>query len=294
MTAEKSHDDASQSAHDRLIEIATCDNPTTRAFLVDAFLRDTEPMTKGIAAGLCRYFKADRNTWLDEFCQIVRITSQALVEELASDAEKAAEVESYKALLTFRARSAGTKFVDSSAGFNQASGMAGAKRRVKELERTRIAMIQQGLEPTDEEIVEETNRRMMATRRDAARQGMICTIDDLRISEFGSNANIEDHAHPVSVDSVETDGELHSTERVKLIFMCIAACDEENEQLGQIARMWFAPALDENYSDHPTAAMIAEKLGIEPVTARTKVAKVKAIARHVARERFGIRTGEDQ
>lgn len=267
-------------------------DPATREFVVGEFLRRTEKLNKAIASGLCRDYRADRNTWLDDFWQLVRIAAATLVEEVIDSPDRADEIRDYPALLKFRSRSAATRFVDSSAGFNATSGQAGLKRRRRELERTRAHLYSQGFDPTDEQIVEVTNERMLKARSDAARQGMICTVDDLRVSEVAEN--IEDHAHPVSADTVESESELHAVERERLIAACIEAATGESEQLGQIARLWFMPATDaevDTYDGHPTAASIAVIVGIEASTARAKVARVRQIAQHVARERFGFRAG---
>lgn len=275
-------------------EIAATSDRTAREWLIDDFLRQTESLNKSIAAALCRDFKADRNTWLDEFWQLVRIASQALLEEVIAFPARADEIQHYPSLLRFRARSAVTKFVDSSAGFNQASGQSNMKRRRKELERTRAALYSRGCDPTDADIVEETNKRMLSIRSDAVRQGMICTIEDLHIA--ATSENIEDHAHPVSVDTVESESELHSVERQTLITACIEACAAESAQLGEIATKWFMPATNgqvDTYDGHPTAASIALEIGIEASTARAKVARVRQIAQRVAREGFGLRSGRD-
>jgi hypothetical protein len=271
-----------------LYEIGQCTSLTEQHVLINDFIALTEPMNKGIAAAMCRDFKADRNTWLDDFTSIVRESAMHLLREVAGNPDKADEIGSYRGLLHFRAKSATNKFVDSSAGFNQASGMKNLKRRRAELERTRQHFLMQGIDPTDDMLVDETNKRMLATRADAARQGMICNKDDLHFAE--TTENIEDHSHPVSNDSVESESELHATERHRFVIACIAACDDENPQLGQIARLWFAPALDDTYDSHPTAAYISTQVGIEASTARAKVARVRQIAQHVARERFGFRS----
>lgn len=273
---------------DLISDIAACSNEVEREQMIDDFLRATESITKSIGAALCRDFKADRNTWLDDFCQCVRIAAHKLITEVTSSPEKFEEMESYRALLRFRSRSAVTAFVDSSAGFNQASGQAGLKRRRRELERTRATLYAELCrEPSDEEIVDVTNVRMRATRVDAARQGMICKTEDLHIADTAED--IDNHVDLASRDTVETDSDLHATERKRLVLMCIAACDAESPQLGQIARLLLAPALGDGYDDLPTAAAIAKLVGIEASTARAKVSRVKQVSQRVARDQFGIR-----
>lgn len=282
-----SHLEAPLDHLELLAAIVACPDAAERDALVQDFLVMTEPLTKSVGAQVCRAFKADMNTWLDEFIQITRMAALAIVREAIDRPDFVEEIQSYKAILTFRARSGGKKFIDSSGGFNQASGMAGYKRRRDELERTRAAFFAEGVDPTDQEIVDRTNERMLRSRSDAARQGMICSIEDLHVAD--STESIEDHAHPMSADVVESDSDLHRIERVRLIALCIIECQRESEQLGDIAKIWFAPALEADYDAHPTAAFIATQVGIEASTARAKVARVKQVAQRVAREQFDIR-----
>lgn len=278
------------STRDRIAAIVDEPSEHVRAVMVEDFLAHTERLNRSIAATLCRDYKADRNTWFDDFCQLVRIAAHALVEECIAHPERLDEVRDYQSLLGFRARSAATKFVDSSAGFNTASGQAGLKRRRRELERTRASLYMRGYEPTDQEIVDATNERMLAQRADAARQGMICSIEDLHMSQ--ASENIEDHRPPTSKDVVENDAELHASEREALVAECIAACREESVSLGRVAELWFRPATGADaalYDGPPTAASIAKVVGIEASTARAKVARVRQVSQRVARDRFGMR-----
>lgn len=261
---------------------------TAREGLVNEFIVVTEPLTRRIASTLCREFKADRDTWFDDFCQVVRIAAHELLAEIVERPGRLQEIGSWSGLLTFRAKSAATAFVDSSAGFNPASGMVAVKRRVREMERTRAALLAElEREPTDLEVVERTNSRLAQMRSDYKRQGMECKLEDLHLVRPAED--IEDHRDRAGHDTVETDSDLHWTERAELIRLCIQACTAESAQLGQIARIWFAPALASEYDAHPNATRIAEVVGIEPSTARARVARLRQIAQRVAQERYGIR-----
>ncbi|WP_435770618.1 hypothetical protein [Nocardioides sp. SYSU DS0651] len=273
---------------DLLAAIVSERDAGARDLLVNDFIAATEPITRGVAAGLCREFRADRTTWHDDFCQIVRIAAHTLVTELVEHPHRLAEVGSWRGLLTFRARSAATAFVDSSAGFNPASGMVAVKRRVREMEKTRALLLAElEREPTDHEVVERTNRRLAAIRSDYKRQGMECRLEDLQLAAPAED--ITDHHDRLVHDALESDSDLHATERAQLIRLCIEACTAESAQLGQIARIWFAPALGTEYDAHPNATQIAAVVGVEPSTARARVARLRQIARTVAQDRYGIR-----
>lgn len=265
---------------------------TLREHLINDFLAKTDKMNKSIAVRLCRDFGADRNTWLDEFWQFVRIAADALLREFVASPAKLDEVVTWYGLLQYRSNSAATAFIDSSAGFNQASGMVGVKRRLREMEKTRAQLFNElNREPTDAEIVKTTNERLKRTRADYKRQGMECTLEDLRALQPAEN--LDDLHNHVAKETVESDSDLHAVERKRLIMLSIAECDKVNPQLGIIARMWFAPALDDDYDEHPTAAEIAKEVGIQSSTARAKVSMVRKIAREVALRAFDIRRGDD-
>lgn len=272
-----------------LAAIAAAHGTDAAEALIDEFLSLTEPLNKSIAVALCRDFKVDRNTWLDDFCQFVRIAAMHLVREIAENPKRMEEIASWRALLTFRARSATTAFLDSTSGFNQVSGMVGVKRRVREMEKTRAAMYAElQREPTDHEVVEETNRRLAETRSDYKRQGMECKVEDLHVAQPSVAIENSQGVADMKVH-VDDDSDLHSTERDDLIDGCIAACTIEDPRLGEIAKLWFAPARTGGDGEHPTAAHIARTLGIEPSTARAKVTRVRSIAQRIAREQYGIR-----
>jgi hypothetical protein len=272
---------------DRLAAIVAETDDAVRDELVNDFLVTTEPLTRAVSRTLCREFNADRDTWLDEFCQLVRLAAHDLLTEVIEHPARLEEIGSWRGLVAFRAKSAATAFVDSSAGFNPASGMVAVKRRVREMEKTRALLLAElEREPTDVEVVERTNQRMAQTRTDYKRQGMECKLEDLRLVEPA--ADIADHRDRAARETVETDSDLHSTERLDLIRLCIQACTAESAQLGQVARLWFAPALAREYDAHPDAAQIAAVVGIQPSTARARVARLRQVAQAVARDHYGI------
>lgn len=283
---------AAAQALSLLKQIGDATDATDQEALTDEFLAACEPIVRFVAFDLCGQFKADRNTWADDFISIVWLEAYNLAKECAGKPAKADEIGSIKAILGYRGRSKVTTFIDSSAGFNQASGLAGWKRRRKELERTRAVLwTEYNREATDAELVEETNRRLRETRADIARQGMECKVEDLYISD--TCENVDDHHNAAIVPGVESDSDLHRVERARLVMLCIAECDKEGELLGKVARLWFADADSDDYDAPPTAASIARDLGIEPSTARAKVGRVRVVSQQVARERFRIRADDD-
>lgn len=86
---------------------------------------------------------------------------------------------------------------------------------------------------------------------------------------------------------------LGEAERRRLIETCVATCEKESPQLGEIARLWFAPALDDDYDGlppaekiarHASASQVAERIGVEASTVRARIVRIKEIARRVARD----------
>lgn len=78
--------------------------------------------------------------------------------------------------------------------------------------------------------------------------------------------------------------DLYETERQRLADAAIDACWAESDVTGQVAAAWFGPVFRGDGADVPTAEVIAALVGLDVVTARREMTRMRAIARQVARE----------
>lgn len=263
-------------------------DPAVQAELVNAFLTRMEPVSRQIAYRLCQKFALHTDTWLPDISQCVRLVAHGIITEYAEG--KLASIETWRGLLALRAQNAVVKFLDSTQGMSQLSGLTSTKRKLRKLERVRSDMrAQLGGEPTDQEVVEETNRQLKASRTDPSKIGTV-RIEDLAADRPAESLGEQhDRSSPVAV---ETDADLHPVERRQLITMAIERCDRQGEILGKVARAWLGVAYYDHYDQHPTAAAVARQVGIAPVTARHRIAEVKAVVQELLADHYGIARDE--
>lgn len=260
-------------------------SPDTRDHLIDEFLRTREATFRRQGAKLCVQFRADRNTWFDDFTSLTRVAAYRIIEECQARPEFVEEVRSFTALLEFRSRSSVRKFIDSSAGFSYASGLSAHKQRKVELEKTREELRRLwAREPSDIEIVEETNRRVMQRRKDAKHQALISTVQDLHVSS--RTERVEDQLALAAPEADESA--ISAVERRDLARLTIAECETISATLGQVAAVWMGSWLGDGEQEPPTAVAVAQTVGFSPSSARRAIAEVRGVAARILSERYGV------
>lgn len=153
-----------------------------------------------------------------------------------------------------------------------------------------------GCQPTDEQLVSFHNDRMRATRKDAARQAVLITRDDLRAARAVplKDASIEIDAR-LPASSPADSGPLNWTDRIRAVISRCERLDQERERLrtrrlkrepvrsADVARVYFA---HHAIGEFPTRREIIERLGvIEPAARRDLSARLQEVL-DVARDLF--------
>lgn len=280
-----------------LVDLSNAPAGPAQQHLIEQILRVTDPLHRSIAAELCRFFRLDRNTWADEFSQTVRTTAWRLLREIAGSPANLAKIKSYRAILTYRSHHAATEFVDSTEGLSQSRGEKTQRRRLAEAARTREEFIRRGIpDPSTDQIIEATNRRLLARNPNAANQGMLLTRADFTAG-IDPAAAIDDADRPVAGPEQRAEGSLFPGERERLVAACITACRAEDARqrrtpkyvaLETVAYIWFGGAgarSAEEWDGPPSTEAISSRLGVAPSVVRQKVAQVRSISQAVA-ERF--------
>lgn len=256
--------------------------------LLNDYFTHLNPAIERMTVDLSITFRLDRTSNSDDVRSIIYETIMRLIQEVRSGKIDVGEFDSVGGLIKFRARSAVRRWMDSSEQ-NAASRQVNLKRRIWEMRQTRSAyMAEHGSEPSMAEVLDITNERMERTRSNARRQGMICGEEDYAIMLGGASVGLDEIADVSTPDPNDSDSELHASERAPLIKRTILACREHHPDTGLVAEIYLAPALTDDYSEHPSSSEISEKTGIPPSTVRRRVAEVKEIAKQVLSEFYGI------
>lgn len=149
---------------------------------------------------------------------------------------------------------------------------------------------------TDDELVAFHNERMRATRKDAARQAVLITRDDLRAAQAVplEEASMEADARLPARASADS-GPLNWSDRIRAVIVRCEQLDQEREQsrtrrlkrepvqAADVARLYFA---HHAIGEYPTRAEIVECLGITAPAARRELGSRLQEVLDVARDLF--------
>lgn len=272
----------SENTHDaiRLIADAT---GRARENLIHEFMRTRMGLFKQVAWGLCRRFGHAPDQHVEDFASIVSETAYTMLTEELADDEKLEQIDNWEGMLRVRARSAVRNFIDKEGA--PMAEMTSALRRKRLLDATRDEIRRElGREPSDQEIIDTHNSRMWENRANPVKQGVIASVEDLRVSRAQDDIDDHDFTEPIDTDFV-----LHPVEGPRFIQLIVERTSAYNERLGKAAQMWLSGLYSD---DHPpriaTVDEIAEALDVSRSTARAYVRKIKEYAVLVAQEEFAI------
>jgi hypothetical protein len=170
----------------------------------------------------------------------------------------------FESVLQVRARSAIRAYAESGAA-SGISKMAGHERRSRSVAIARSRLVQRlGREPTDDEVLAEQHRSVSA-RKDAVKQGMVASRDDL--NNF--------RATPVdNVEAFQAMSEFQmggiSVENQSFIASLIADCSAADPTLGEFAKTW----IDATMAGEALNA-VSQRLGISDYEARKCINEVR-------------------
>lgn len=248
----------------------------------DRFIESRTKLFRGIAFRLCRNFGIQVALHLDDVQQIVAMEAVAWVDELAADPGKIDAVINWEGLLHVRAKASVRSWHDTN--LSPASGMVSVNRRIRVLNQVRDEIRAAGSEPTDHEVVEEHNRRMRASRKDPARQGMIATVEDLRLA--ATAANIDDHDR---MGPMEDGCVLHPSEGPEFVRSVVEAARGRSELVSKVAEAWLSGVYSGSGAEQVlSVSEVADALKISRSAASEHIRYVKALAATILAEDLGI------
>lgn len=249
----------------------------------DEFVVSRQRLFRTIAFRLCRNYGISPQEHMEDVTQVVAEEAIEWINKLMDDREDLTKVLNWEGMLHVRSKQTVRTWMDRN--LTPASGMISVSRRVRMLNAVRDEMRQSmSDEPTKQQIVDEHNRRMRASRKDPERQGVIATVDDLIIT--GRSVNVDDHEQ---VGPMEDGCVLHPAEGPRFVQSVVEAAEELGGVTADVASTWLAGVYaTEGYQQVLSVDEVAAALGIEKSVASTQIRKVKALARKVLIEQLGI------
>lgn len=272
--------------HDAVRAILSISDPATRDLAVENFLRDRRQTHLVMARTLLRKYGANPARFLEDALSIVAEQDYLLLTSVIDDPELLDGITNWSGYVSGRCRNPIRAFLDSGAGAAPMSGMSSVlrRRRAMEVTRRRLLEISQTDQPTDAQIVEVTNSRMRATRSNAERQGMICTLSDLYIQPSPLQILEND-----SVCAPQEDFLLHSSEGPVIVEAIIDEVSQQDEQLGVIADAWLGDLYGPDPSEQVrTVYEIAALLNLRPSVVKSAVEDIRQTAVLVVARMVGI------
>lgn len=247
-------------------------------YLVADFLASRDKQFNRIAGSLCRSNSVRRTDYLEVVKSLVAEMCWQMIVWAREDETYLDRVDSWEAILVYNVRPKVRSEIDHQR--SPASGMVSAQRRYRELARTRSELTSaRGERPSVKETVEETNRRLHATRKDPVRQGMVVTeLDELAARGAAPfDETLDSVVH--QVDFAE-NYILHPAEGPVLVRTVVELAAEHSELCGQVAEMWMGEAYT---SGGPppgtdTASWIAKELGLTRAQTSSHIATVRELA----------------
>lgn len=248
---------------------------------INQFLMDHDHAHGRIADSLCRRYSLG-DAMVEDVKQEVMMVSYSLFTD-DDKLAKAKRLPSWYNAVSLLSQNV-IKALSESSATTGSRGMSTVVRRRRALAKFRSEWVaRQSTEPTDVELVEAFNKQMLERRSNAARQGMIATVDDLvpfNPVEFDPTLDIPTLGH-------EDDCPLVPSEAVSLIERGIRQCYLISRELGDVSRAYYGDAL--NIPPHiSTTAEVAADLGITAATARRLMRDVDDVMRDVLENDFGI------
>ncbi|MFC8797300.1 hypothetical protein ACFT2C_06180 [Promicromonospora sp. NPDC057138] len=240
------------------------------------------PTIRSIARYLVRTNRLTFTSHVDDVIGIVAAECAEWLAEMVADPTKIDGIRrSFDGVLYLRCRPKVKSYADGAAS-GRPSGTVALARRLREAERTRDGLrASLNREPTTPEVVEATNARMAATRKNPQRQGMLVRVEDLQTDVVTFELDDLDTPAGATID----DDLIATHEALATIRSVVEAADSIDEEHGKIARAWIAGIYDPNYQDVRTSAEIAALVGLPTARVRRVISRLRSVARgFLARE----------
>lgn len=186
-------------------------------------------------------------------------------------------------------------------GTHEVPGSAAREGKHKYIRRSReLFKLEHGEDPSDEELVEFHNTRMLATRKDASRQGVLITTVDLRpLRSLPVDDPALDRESRLTTVDVPDEDQRHRHERLERIIAKCVEFDAETDlrrrrrlhrepvRRAAVARALFGPHMRGLHAGElPLRDEVAEALGVESAPERREVGSHYKAVIEMAREEF--------
>jgi hypothetical protein len=265
--------------------IAAAGTAVSRSRLEGDFLAAHRRQFERNAASLCRRSSLEVARHVDDVLQLLYEVATEVIRKAADDPSvlEAIASTSFDTYVFYQARPRVHSYAYSGQS-GRPSRSIGLARRQHELNRSRLALrAELGREPTDEEVVAATNDRMLRTRKDAAHQGMLCTLDDIRRPLTVTGLSDDDHDLPTT----SNDPDMARHEAVALMRMVLDRLADD-PRLTAVATAWFGGVFDPDYGAPRELADIARMTGLTRAKAADAIARIREVSAQVLVERLGI------
>lgn len=271
------------STLDQLRMIASGHPSPQRTALRDDFIASRRKLYRLLAHRLCRTLGMPYATHREDVEQLVAMEAVTFVEELLATPAQIEGISNWEGLLHVRARATVRAWADRH--LSPASGMISLSRRVRQLNQLRDEMrAAHGHEPSDREVEAEHNRRMAATRKDAAKQGMLCQAGELNLTRPAADI------HDLELAAMTPEGGLlHPTEGPRLVAAVIAKARTIGGVTADVAACWLSGVYSSEGDQRVlTPREVSEQLGLPQASAAAQIRKVRTLAKRVLADQLGI------
>jgi hypothetical protein len=251
--------------------------------LREDFFTGRHKLFRLLAHRLCRTLGLAYALHREDVEQVVAMEAVTFVDELLLEPARIEQIANWEGLLHVRARAAVRAWADRH--LSPASGMVSLSRRVRQLNQLRDELrAAGGREPEDRELEAEHNRRMAASRKDAAKQGMLALAGEAALAR----PVVDIHALELAAVTPE-GGLLHPTEGPRLVRAVIAKAQAIGGVTADVAACWLSGVYDSEGDQRVlTPREVAEQLGLPAQSASAQIRKVRAVAKRVLAEELGI------
>jgi hypothetical protein len=271
------------SALDQLRLMAAARTERERVCLREEFFAGRRKLFRLLAHRLCRTLGLPHALHREDVEQLVALEAVTFVDELLVEPARIEQLANWEGMLHVRARASVRAWADRH--LSPASGMVSLSRRVRQLNQLRDELrAAGGCEPEARELAAEHNRRMAATRKDAAKQGMLAVAGEVDLTR----PVVDIHALELAATLPE-GGLLHPTEGPRLVHAVIAKARAIGGVTAAVAECWLSGVYGSEGDQRVlTPREVAEQLGLPPQSASAQIRKVRAVAKRVLAEELDI------
>lgn len=205
-----------------------------RNIAIEDYARSMHTTYGVVARQFCRKFNLNFGRHVEDVAQIIATKDYELILAAVEDPSTVEGIRDWVGMLRAKCRNDVQKHVDTPSGAGELGGATMLNRRRREISATRQKLYQAGrVDVTDEEVVAETNARIAQSYKNPAKNGLVCSVDDLYLT-VSSLEVVTDQ----STDS-DIGGLLHSTEAHVIVADAIEQASVESETYGVVLDTYF-------------------------------------------------------